>query len=164
MTLVLTIFAFIEFTLITAILLLIALVTGYFLRYIITRSQNQKYQDRIGHLEISLKKAHSERDQLVAELGVYKSRFEAHLPKADDLKIVEGIGPKIESLLKEAGIYNWQDLANAELSRLREVLKKAGDRYRVHNPDTWSEQANLASQGKWEDLEQLQTSLSAGRK
>ena len=164
MALVLPIFVLIEFTGITVVLLLIALVIGYLLRYIITRSHNQKYQDRIDHLEISLQKAHSERDQLVAELEAYRSRFEAHLPKADDLKIVEGIGPKIESLLKEAGIHNWQDLAHAELSNLQKVLKKAGDRYRVHNPGTWSQQANLASQGKWEELEQLQTSLSAGRK
>ncbi|MDV7398967.1 hypothetical protein RZS08_46595, partial [Arthrospira platensis SPKY1] len=37
----------------------------------------------------------------------------------DDLKLVEGVGPKIEGLLNEAGIHTWADLANADLDKLQ---------------------------------------------
>ncbi len=81
---------------------------------------------------------------------------------SDDLKIVEGIGPKIEQLLKNAGINNWTDLANASVERLQSVLDAAGDRYRIHNPSTWAEQAEMAVKGQWEKLEEYQDYLSGG--
>ena len=58
-------------------------------------------------------------------------------PKADDLKIVEGIGPKIEQLLKEGGIETWEDLSNAPVERIQEILDAAGPRYQIHDPSTW---------------------------
>ena len=48
----------------------------------------------------------------------------------EDLKVVEGIGPKIEQLLKNDGIKTWRDLANANVDRLKGILDAAGDRYR----------------------------------
>lgn len=66
-------------------------------------------------------------------------------PKAastkDDLGRVKGIGPGIASLLNDAGITTWAQLAAAEVSDLREILDRAGPRYRVHDPSTWPEQA-----------------------
>ena len=35
----------------------------------------------------------------------------------DDLKRIEGVGPKIESLLNDGGIYSYSDLANARFSK-----------------------------------------------
>ncbi len=81
----------------------------------------------------------------------------------DDLKKVEGIGPKIEGLLNAAGIQTWAQLAGAEVSRLQSVLDDAGPRYRVHDPATWPRQAGLAADGKWEELEELQDRLKGGR-
>ena len=83
--------------------------------------------------------------------------------KQDDLKIVEGIGPKIELLLNGAGIKKWQDLANTPVERLKEVLLKAGERYRIHDPSTWPEQARLAANGEWDQLKEYQDYLSGGR-
>ena len=83
--------------------------------------------------------------------------------KNDDLKIVEGIGPKIEALLKADGIMNWRDLANSTPERLSGILKRAGDRFAFHNPNTWPEQASLADQGKWKELEEFQDFLNGGR-
>ncbi len=85
------------------------------------------------------------------------------LKDPSDLKIVEGIGPKIEQLLKMAGLNNWSDLANAEVEHLKIILSEAGDRYRMHTPDTWPEQARLAVDGKWEQLEEYQDYLKGGR-
>ncbi len=92
------------------------------------------------------------------EAGGYGSAF-----ASDNLQIVEGIGPKIEQLLKNAGIKTWADLAGADLSRLQKILDDAGPRYRMHNPKSWSDQARLANEGKWDELIKYQKFLDAGR-
>jgi len=81
----------------------------------------------------------------------------------DDLKLIEGIGPKIEKLLHDAGIRTFKDLASADVSFLEEVLEKAGPRFRLADPTTWPRQAALAAAGKWEELKELQESLMGGR-
>lgn len=83
--------------------------------------------------------------------------------KFNDLKIIEGVGPKIEGLLKDAGFESWEAVANAELDKLQAVLDEAGSRYRMHDPGTWAQQAKLAAEGKWEELEALQDRLKGGR-
>lgn len=84
-------------------------------------------------------------------------------PKPDDLKIVEGIGPKIEQLLKEGGITNWEELAAAPVDRLKEILEAAGSRYQIHDPSSWPAQAKFAAEGRWEDLKDYQEMLIGGR-
>ena len=83
--------------------------------------------------------------------------------KPDDLKIVEGIGPKIEKLLNEAGIHTWSALAESSVDKIKEVLLNAGERYRIHDPRTWPDQARLAANGDLEKLKQYQDFLSAGK-
>ena len=82
---------------------------------------------------------------------------------SDYLQIVEGIGPKIEQLLKDGGIHNWSDLSNAPIERLHEILKEAGPRFKMHDPTTWPKQAKLAKDGKWEELKDYQDSLDGGK-
>ncbi len=81
----------------------------------------------------------------------------------EDLKIVEGIGPKIEQLLKNAGVKTWSNLAATPVSKLKEVLDAAGDRYRIHDPETWPDQAKLAANGEWDKLKEYQDFLQGGR-
>ena len=81
----------------------------------------------------------------------------------EDLKIVEGIGPKIEQLLKNAGVNNWAELANTPIDRLKSILADAGERYRLADPSTWPKQANLAAEGKWSDLNEYQEYLDGGK-
>ncbi len=83
--------------------------------------------------------------------------------KQDDLKIVEGIGPKIEGLLKEGGFDTWEKLGNAELEALQAILDAAGPRYRIHNPSTWARQAEMAAKGEWEALKKWQDELDGGK-
>ncbi|WP_235296880.1 helix-hairpin-helix domain-containing protein [Portibacter marinus] len=83
---------------------------------------------------------------------------------SDDLKIVEGIGPKIEALLNEESIWTFAELAKTDVSRLKEILDGAGPRYRISTPDTWPEQAALARDGKWDALDELQNNIKGGRK
>ncbi|WP_420461066.1 DUF4332 domain-containing protein [Neolewinella sp.] len=84
--------------------------------------------------------------------------------KSDDLKKIEGIGPKIAGLLNEAGITSFAELAKATEKQLADVLQKAGARFRLAQHDTWSEQAQLAADGKTDELKKLQDSLKGGKK
>jgi predicted flap endonuclease-1-like 5' DNA nuclease len=81
----------------------------------------------------------------------------------DDLKAVEGIGPKIELLLKEAGIMSWNDLAEATPENLRGVLEKAGTRYRLNDPTSWPEQARLLTNAEWDKFKEYTEYLIGGR-
>lgn len=82
----------------------------------------------------------------------------------DDLTKIEGIGPKIAGLLTEGGIATFAQLAKADIERIREILVAAGSRYRMADPTTWPEQAQLAADGKWDELEKLQDILDGGRR
>ena len=81
----------------------------------------------------------------------------------DNLKKIEGIGPKIEQLLNQAGIKTWSALAGSRVSVLRKILAEAGPRFRMHNPSSWARQARLAAQGKWDQLKKLQDHLKGGK-
>lgn len=83
--------------------------------------------------------------------------------KENDLKIIEGIGPKIEELFKTSGILTWKSLSETTVDRCNEILDKAGDRYRIHDPGTWPRQSKLAYEGKWEELKKWQDSLDKGK-
>ncbi|MGR3810487.1 hypothetical protein [Jiulongibacter sp. NS-SX5] len=83
--------------------------------------------------------------------------------KKDDLKVVEGIGPKIESLCHDAGIYTFADLAAASFETLKGILTDAGSRFQMHDPTTWPKQAELARDGKWDELKSWQDALNKGR-
>ena len=85
------------------------------------------------------------------------------LPKKDDLKIVEGIGPKIAQLFNDDGIMTWKQLAETDPERLRKILDDAGSAFRMHNPETWPAQAKLADAGQWQELEEYQDHLDGGR-
>ncbi|MCB9081563.1 MAG: 50S ribosomal protein L27 [Lewinellaceae bacterium] len=83
--------------------------------------------------------------------------------KQDDLKLVEGVGPKIEELLHAAGIMTWADLAKADVAELNRILDEAGPNYRIHDPATWPKQAELAHEGNWDELQAYQDQLKGGR-
>ena len=82
---------------------------------------------------------------------------------ADDLKVVEGIGPKVEEALKAAGIGSWQELAAAEADRIREILSEAEGNFSGQEPTTWPEQAQMAVDGEWEKLQKWQDELDGGK-
>jgi predicted flap endonuclease-1-like 5' DNA nuclease len=81
----------------------------------------------------------------------------------DDLKIVEGIGPKIEELFHGAGVRTWKALSELPVEKCREILDSGGERYRIHNPATWPKQCELAYLGKWQELKVWQDELTAGK-
>jgi predicted flap endonuclease-1-like 5' DNA nuclease len=81
----------------------------------------------------------------------------------DDLKVIEGVGPKIEELCHGIGIRTWFDLSTTEVSLLRTMLADAGSRFRTHDPASWPEQAHLLVDGRWQEFKALTDALSGGR-
>jgi predicted flap endonuclease-1-like 5' DNA nuclease len=81
--------------------------------------------------------------------------------EADDLTIIEGIGPKIAELLKNEGIDTFSKLAGMDTRVLEEILARANLRFA--SPATWSRQAKLVVEGDWEGLEEFQDRLKGGR-
>jgi predicted flap endonuclease-1-like 5' DNA nuclease len=82
----------------------------------------------------------------------------------DDLTVVEGIGPKIQELLYQYGIRTYTQLADTDVTRLKEILSSAGPQLAMHDPGTWPSQANLAANGQWESLKAIQGFLKGGKK
>lgn len=80
---------------------------------------------------------------------------------ADDLTILEGIGPRVSQLLQQNGIHTFAHLAAADTGRLREILDAANLRFM--DPGTWSEQARLAAEGRMDELKELMGRLQGGR-
>jgi len=81
----------------------------------------------------------------------------------DNLTRIEGIGPKLQTLLNEYGIYSYAELGNARPQQLQQILNKAGSRFRLARPETWAEQARLAAAGEWQKLVHLQDRLAGGK-
>ncbi len=88
-------------------------------------------------------------------------------PKAegqkDDLKKIEGIGPKIAELLNNAGITTFAALAGTDTAKIKDILAEAGSRYKSHDPTTWPAQAKMAADGEWDKLSAWQDELDGGK-
>jgi predicted flap endonuclease-1-like 5' DNA nuclease len=110
-----------------------------------------------GRSGVSDHETDSKVEKMLIKLGVLK-RW-----KQDDLKAVEGIGPKIEGLLKADGIDTWRKLSNAQVSTIQDILTKAGKRYKLADPTTWPKQAGMCADGKWDELETYQDQLNGGK-
>lgn len=90
-------------------------------------------------------------------------KVKATATKKDDLKKIEGIGPKIAQILQEKGILSFADLGKTKVTTLKSYLAEAGPRYKMHQPGTWPKQAKLAAKGDWDKLAKLQDELKGGK-
>ncbi len=80
----------------------------------------------------------------------------------DDLTVIEGIGPKIASVLSNAGVSTFRKLTDAPLKEVSAILENSGISPELHNPATWASQAYLALNQKWDELKVLQNELVRG--
>ena len=161
------------------ILLLTGLVFGI-IGFFVGKSQGNSRE-----LEASLDQLRTTNSDLQADLSQCQERlseqsaqlshkeipFDSHKAKTifgrfikqDDLKIVEGIGPKIEGLFHNYNIKTWKDLSNVTVSKCREVLDSGGEKYRLHDPASWPMQARMCYEGKWKDLYRWQEEHKHGK-
>ena len=95
------------------------------------------------------------------ELQALQEKLKGGRLVPDKLTSLEGIGPKVESLLNENGITTYIQLAETSVDKLNEILD-AND-LQMMDPTYWPEQAKLAGLGKSEELQTLQDKLKGGR-
>lgn len=82
----------------------------------------------------------------------------------DDLTKIEGIGPKIAEALQAAGINTFSELAAKSADEVKSVLEAVeGGHFNLADPGTWAQQAQLAADGKWDELKTLQDELKGGK-
>ncbi|MBC2839307.1 hypothetical protein [Robiginitalea sp. SC105] len=81
-----------------------------------------------------------------------------------DLTKIEGIGPKIEELLNQKGIKNYNQLSNTTVATLEKIIHDGGNRFAAHRGMTltWPAQAKLAELDEWDELAKWQQILKAG--
>ncbi|SIS72149.1 LSU ribosomal protein L21P [Kaistella chaponensis] len=83
--------------------------------------------------------------------------------KGDDLTIIEGIGPKVAAIFVEAGIKSFADLAKKSKEELEAILDPNGAAYVAMDATTWAQQAQLAADGKMDELQALKDELNGGK-
>ncbi len=77
----------------------------------------------------------------------------------DRLQALVGIDDKAAELLKNAGIRNFERLAESSIGELTRLLEGAGSRLALANPLSWAEQANAYLAEDWVTLDRLQAEL-----
>ena len=98
--------------------------------------------------------------ETVAEVKAPKA---AKAAKGDDLKIIEGIGPKAAEALVEAGIATFAKLAATSAATVKTILEGSTSKLSHLDPTTWAQQAQLAADGKMDELKKLQDELNGGK-
>jgi predicted flap endonuclease-1-like 5' DNA nuclease len=128
-----------------------------------SREERSEAEERAGAAEEILER-HEDWEPVGSIPGLEQAQATLGKPIIiDDLKLVEGIGPKIEEVLHAAGVNSWAKLAGSTPDQLRSVLAAAGPEYGVHDPSTWPQQAILALGGHWDTLRSMQDNLRGGR-
>jgi len=99
----------------------------------------------------------------VAETSPSNHPTTSEKPQSADLKIIEGIGPKIELALNQSGIHTFMQLKDMNPDEITQILKNSELSFQVHDPTTWPQQAELAAEQKWEELREWQNELNKGK-
>lgn len=159
------------------LMLIVSAVLGYIIGYLTRKSEVEKLEGELAALDFEVDDCQKSKKVAVATMPppvdipeTVTIAVPAPEPAVvvpiipDDLKIVEGIGPKIEKLLNNEGILTFAQLAATAPERIKEILVTAGTRFQMHDPTTWPEQSALARDGKLEELKTWQEELNKGRK
>lgn len=98
-----------------------------------------------------------------SEWGDEVKKIKKPKTEKDNLQMIEGVWPKIEKLMNKHGVRTFADVVDTDVSGLEDILLAGWPRYQVHSPTTWPDQARLAKDWKWWELEEYQWILSGGR-
>jgi predicted flap endonuclease-1-like 5' DNA nuclease len=121
------------------------------------------YQETLdGGVEVEGRNVRAEKAVLTKDYSAI-SAFYGKKIIANDLKLVEGIGPKIEELFHKAGYKTWAAVAKEKSTKLKEILVAAGERFQMHDPTTWPKQCNMMVHDHWKELKDYQDALSGGK-
>lgn len=146
---------------------LICAILGYLLGKFLGKEENEKidvdvWKNKVAKLEADIK-ACEDRHALIPFNASEANAIFGRTIRENDLTVIEGIGPKIEELFNNHGVKTWKELSEMSISKCQQVLDDGGERYKVHNPGTWPEQAKMAYEGDWKKLMEWQDELDGGK-
>ncbi len=96
------------------------------------------------------------------EKAAPKKEANTKADKADDLTKIEGVGPKAAEALEAAGLGTYTNLAQSEADKIKEILTEASSRMAHLDPTSWPKQAQMAADGKWDELQEWQEKTKGG--
>ena len=130
------------------------------------RNGHRQYLTQIlieGIVTSGAKKAAPKAEKLVEATEEKAVKAPKASKKGDDLTIVEGIGPKAAEALVAAGIDTFVKLAAASAEEVKAILDASSNKVQHLDPTTWAQQAQLAADGKMDELKKLQDELNGGK-
>jgi large subunit ribosomal protein L21 len=102
--------------------------------------------------------------------GTKKAAAKSESPKApkapksaDDLTLIEGVGPVAAEVLAAAGITTFAKLAKTNADDVKTILEASEAKVSHLDPTTWAQQSQLAADGKMDELKKLQDELNGGK-
>jgi len=123
---------------------------------------NQEQTDRAIHAETRVSQLDHITSELEHEITALKAKQRA---MQDDFSRLDGIGPRISSVLRSAGVKTFAKLAAKETDEIREILAASNPSLlKLSDPTSWPEQAGRAAEGEWESLKTLQENLKEARR
>ncbi|MEO0571474.1 MAG: 30S ribosomal protein S2 [Bacteroidota bacterium] len=108
------------------------------------------------------KAAPLKKEEKLEEAPKAEKKVEEKKAAPEDLTKIEGIGPKAAEALTAAGITTYAALAKADADNMKNILTEASPRLAHLDPGSWAKQAQMAADGKWEDLKEWQDNAKGG--
>ncbi|NNF01413.1 MAG: hypothetical protein HKN22_01895, partial [Bacteroidia bacterium] len=123
-------------TLVMFFLLAAAFSLGYILRYYIGLSMTQRQKEDLDSGVSAMTRKIERLENENKELRIKLQESEKELAKnfvqsKDDLKKIEGIGPVIENMLNQEGIFKWTQLKSENVDNLKKIIYKGGDNFKI---------------------------------
>ncbi len=131
--------------------------------------KNDELDQQNQHLIIRVKEADTrivEVEKKLLDLNKEVSNLRTQkLAMQDDFSYLTGIGKKVSSILRLAGIESFSQLAATDVNRIREILEEVNPSLlNITDPTTWPEQARLAAIGDWTTLSALEESIKLSKR
>ncbi len=115
----------------------------------IVEDVKDKVEDMIGTKKLAPKKT-SKKVPVKKEAAKKVEVEKVVAPKTNeknDLKVIKGIGPKLEETLNKVGLVAYDQLAKMTLKDMRALLTEAGVNAKMYDVSGWKAQAKLAVKG-----------------
>ena len=124
--------------------------------------QNQNLLIRVKEADTRIVEVEKKMLDLNKEVSNLKTQ---KLAMQDKFSYLTGIGKKVSSILRLAGIESFSQLAATDVNRIREILEKENPSLlNITDPTTWPEQARLAAIGDWTTLSALEKSIKLSKR
>lgn len=147
------------------ILGLLIMLTCVFGAAYLMRRRSDRLAFQQGHAIRSVQQRRVARQRAISEPNWLAAYSESRRNRpVDDLTRIEGIGPKVCSVLLEQGITQYSQLARVPVGLIKRTLRSQGKPFSMIDPQSWPAQAALAANGQWDALQSMQKHLVGGRK